>query len=281
MSPLSPVVAPTAVPFYQVDAFTDQALRGNPAAVMVLADWLPDDLLLAVAAENNLSETAFLCRLPAGGEADYAIRWFTPTCEVPLCGHATLSGALVVLDHLEPGRESVSFQTREKGVLTVRRGEGGLLVMDLPASKIRPVIIPEHLDYVLGVTPLEVLRDASNDLYVVLGSPQEVRQLAPRLAGFAQVKARGIIATAEAKREIDGCDFVCRYFAPGWGIDEDPVTGAIHTALVPFWSKRLGRDGLTSRQVSLRGGVLFCQNRGERTEIAGHAVLYLKGQAFL
>lgn len=269
------------IPFYQVDAFTNQALKGNPAAVMVLSDWLADDHLLAIAAENNLSETAFLCPEPTGSEADYAIRWFTPAVEVPLCGHATLASALVVLDHLQPGRGRVVFRTREKGLLTVQKGEDGLLVMDFPASKIRPMIIPEHLDYVLGAPPLEVLRYDTNDLFVVLGSPQEVRRLAPRLAGFAQVKARGIIVTAQANRDTDGCDFVCRYFAPGWGIDEDPVTGSIHTALVPFWAKRLGREDLISHQVSLRGGILFCQHRAERTEIAGHAVLYLKGEAFL
>lgn len=270
-----------AVPIFQVDAFTDQPLKGNPAAVMLLEAWLPDEHLLAIAAENNLSETAFLLPEPAGSEAQYALRWFTPACEVPLCGHATLASAKVVFDELAPHLDTVVFRTREKGLLPVSRGPRGDLVMDFPASKLRPMIIPEHLGQILGGTPLEVMRYDHEDLFVVLGSPQEVRTLAPRVGLFAQIKARGIIVTAEANPEQEGADFVCRYFAPGWGIDEDPVTGSIHTALVPFWAKRLGKTELVAHQVSVRGGVLRCRHLGERTEIAGDAVLFLKGSAYL
>ncbi|GAB3449112.1 PhzF family phenazine biosynthesis protein [Insolitispirillum peregrinum] len=281
MSPVPDSAQPLTVPLYQVDAFTNVALKGNQAAVMPLNAWLPDDKLAAIAAENNLAETAFLVAEPAGGEADYEIRWFTPSCEVPLCGHATLASAHVIFQHLSPQRDTVVFRTRQRGLLTVRRGDDGLLVMDFPTSKLRPMIIPEALDAVLRSPVLEVMRYDGDDLFVVLDSPARVKALAPQLTAFAEVKARGIIVTAEANRDQDGCDFVCRYFAPGWGIDEDPVTGSIHTALVPFWARRLGRDSLISRQVSRRGGTLYCRALGDRTEIAGHSVLYLSGQVYL
>jgi PhzF family phenazine biosynthesis protein len=264
------------LPFYQVDAFTDRPLAGNPAAVMPLDAWLPDAMLQAIAAEHNLAETAFFV---AEGDA-FAIRWFTPLCEVPLCGHATLASAHVVFEHRGQGGAVVTFRTRERGDLTVRRGAGRRLIMDFPAGKVRPSLIPEDLHRVLGARPLEVVKVDDDDLLVVLDGPQAVRALTPAVSAFPRVKARGIIVTAEAAAEAEE-DIVCRYFAPGWGIAEDPVTGSIHTWLVPFWARRLGKEALVSRQVSARGGTLYCRDLGDRTEIAGDAVLVLKGDMTL
>lgn len=266
------------LPLFQVDAFTDRVLRGNPAAVMPLPEWLPDDTLLALAAENNLSETAFVV---ADGDG-FAIRWFTPTCEVELCGHATLSAAFVVFEHLNWPGDEVRFSTRARGILTVRRGEAGRLVMDFPAGKTKAVMFPLGLERLLGgPRGMEVAGVGDDDLLVVLGSAEEVRRLSPRLSAFAGFKLRGLIVTAEADGMEEGADIVCRYFAPGYGIPEDPVTGSIHTVLVPFWAPRLGKTEIVSRQVSARGGTLYCRHLGERTEIAGQAVLYLRGEVTL
>lgn len=264
------------LPLYQVDAFTRRPLAGNPAAVMPLDEWLPEDTMQAIANENNLAETAFIVR-----EGDvHAIRWFSPLCEVPLCGHATLASAFVLFEHLGVTAETITFRTRERGDLHVRRGGEGRIVMDFPAGKVTRSMVPEGLDRILGARPMEVVKVLADDLLVVLDTPQAVRDLAPMVSAFPRVKARGIIVTAEAEPGGDA-DFICRYFAPGWGIAEDSVTGSIHTWLVPFWAKRLGRTALISHQVSARGGVLYCQDQGERTEIAGDAVLTMKGEMFL
>lgn len=264
------------LPLFQVDAFTTEPLKGNPAAVMPLDTWLPDDTMQALAAENNLSETAFF----VPHEEGYAIRWFTPTCEVQLCGHATLASAFVLFEYLAYGEESVRFYTRERGVLDVHQGEGRRLIMDFPSGTTKAAVIPEAMDRVLGARPLEVHKVGTDDFLVVLDSPRVVRTLTPNVAAFGRLNAKGVMVTAEAGRD-DGCDFVVRYFAPGHGIAEDPVTGSIHTYLVPFWAKRLGRRDLVSRQVSARGGVLYCRDLGERTEIAGDAVLYMEGRVTL
>lgn len=264
----------TTLPFFQVDAFTRRPLAGNPAAVMPLDAWLPEETMQAVANENNLAETAFFVREEEGV---YAIRWFTPLCEVPLCGHATLASAFVLFEHLGFAGPEITFRTRERGDLRVRRGGEGRIVLDFPAGATTRAVIPEGLDRVLGARPMEVVKVLDDDLLVVLDSPQAVRDLAPMVSAFPRVDARGIIVTAEAEPTVEA-DFVCRYFAPGWGIAEDPVTGSIHTWLVPFWAKRLGKADLVSHQVSARGGVLYCRDAGERTEIAGHAVLTIKGE---
>ncbi len=261
-------------PFFQVDAFTTRPLAGNPAAVMPLESWLPDETMQAIAQENNLSETAFFVR---EAEGVYAIRWFTPQLEVPLCGHATLASSFVLFEQLGYGGKTITFRTRERGDLIVRREADGRIVMDFPAAKTRTSIIPEGLDRVLGARPLEVMKVKEDDLLVVLGSARSVRDLTPVLSALPRVNARGVIVTAEAD-DTDEADFVCRYFAPGWGIAEDPVTGSIHTWLVPFWAKRLGKDILVSHQVSPRGGVLYCRDAGDRTEIAGYGVLTVKGE---
>jgi predicted PhzF superfamily epimerase YddE/YHI9 len=258
------------IPIWQVDAFTDGVFGGNPAAVCPLEAWLPDPLLLAIAAENNLSETAFLLRDGAGG---WGIRWFTPEVEVDLCGHATLASAHVVFEHLEPSRREVTFASAS-GPLDVKRGEGGLLVMTLPR---RPPVAcepPAALVRALGRRPAETWR--ARDYLAVLGSEDEVRAVQPHLQDVASLDALGLIVTAPGAGKVD---FVSRYFAPQAGIAEDPVTGSAHSTLVPFWAARLGRASLEAQQVSRRGGRLSCvdQPGSDTVVVAGRAAEYLAG----
>jgi PhzF family phenazine biosynthesis protein len=253
------------LPLYQVDAFASEPFRGNPAAVMPLDAWLPDATLQAIAAENNLSETAFLVR----NGPDYDLRWFTPELEIDLCGHATLASGFVVLAELEPLRESVTFHTRS-GPLAVTR-DGPRLAMDFPARPPEPCATPEGLARGLGRAPERTLR--SRDLLAVFATEEDVLALRPDMALLAALDALGVIVTAPGR----GADFVSRFFAPRAGVPEDPVTGSAHCTLVPYWSERLGKKRLHAFQVSRRGGELFCENRGERVGIAGHAVLVLEG----
>jgi len=252
-------------PIYQIDAFTDQLFGGNPAAVCPLATWLPDATMQAIAAENNLSETAFF--VPADG--GFELRWFTPEREVELCGHATLATAHLLLRHLDPDRDRVAFSTRS-GRLEVSR-DGELLVMDFPAYPPQPVDAPAGLFEALGHDAEAVLR--GNYLMVVFRSERAVRALAPDFGAMTRAGLEEAIVTA---RGVD-CDFVSRFFAPGYGIAEDPVTGSAHCTLVPYWAHRLGKIRLHARQVSPRGGELRCELRGERVAIAGRAVTYLEG----
>jgi predicted PhzF superfamily epimerase YddE/YHI9 len=257
------------IPIWQVDAFTDAVFGGNPAAVCPLEDWLPDELMAAIAAENNLSETAFLRRGPRG----YEIRWFTPTVEIDLCGHATLASAHVVFEHLDPSLREVTFAS-PSGPLTVARAEGGRLVMTLPRRPPEPCDPPAALVRALGRRPAETWR--ARDYLAVLGSEDEVRAARPHLHDVAALDAQGLIVTAEGTR---GADFVSRYFAPQAGIPEDPVTGSAHSTLVPFWSARLGRATLEAHQVSRRGGRLSCEDRPDAGAVAisGRAAEYLSG----
>ena len=255
------------IPLYQLDAFTDRLFAGNPAAVCPLERWLPDETLHAIAAENNLSETAFL--VPRG--SDFELRWFTPRVEVDLCGHATLAAGEAVMRWLRPGSTAVRFHTRCAGVLGVERREG-LLVLDFPARAPRPGDPPPGLIDALGGRPLAALA-SERDHLVVYGSESEVARLAPRMAPLAALGPVGVIATARGERS----DFVSRFFAPGVGIDEDPVTGSAHCVLTPYWARELGKSTLDARQISARGGVLRCTLRGERVEIAGKVVPYLEG----
>jgi PhzF family phenazine biosynthesis protein len=257
------------LPIYQVDAFADKLFGGNPAAVCPLPQWLPDATMQAIAAENNLAETAFFVR--EGG--DYALRWFTPTVEVDLCGHATLASAHIVFSFLEPKRVSVNFQTLKAGTLTVAR-RGDLLVMDFPARPPAPVEAPAGLVAALGGKPREVLK--ARDHLVVYGSAAEVAVLTPDFGALAKVN--DCWATAATAPGENGVDFVSRFFAPRQGIDEDPATGSSHCTLVPYWAKRLGKTELEARQLSRRGGALRCALRGDRVNIGGRAVLYLEGQ---
>ena len=253
---------------FQVDAFTKHRFHGNPAAVCPLDDWLPDDRLQAVAAENNLSETAFL--VPAGDA--YELRWFTPVIEVDLCGHATLAAAFVVLRVMQGDRRSVVFHTRS-GPLEVSR-DGERLVMDFPARATEPAEPPEGLVSGLGAEPAEVL--ASEDWVAVFRTEEDVAGLEPDYRVLAGLDRRGVAVTAPAAG--GDVDFVSRFFAPGVGIDEDPVTGSAHCALAPLWAGRLGKDALLGRQISRRGGEVGCRVVGDRVELSGDAVLYMEGR---
>ncbi len=252
------------LPLYQIDAFADAVFKGNPAGVVPLEAWLADELMQAIAAENNLSETAFFIR--QGDE--YGLRWFTPAVEVDLCGHATLATAFLIFTRLDPERGRVRFHTRS-GVLEVLR-VGERLEMDFPAWPPKPCPEPPGLAAALGATPQEVL--ASRDYLVRLESAEAVAALKPDFAGLGRLD-RAVIATAEGQ----GCDFVSRFFAPNFGIAEDPVTGSAHSTLIPYWSQRLGKEDLFARQISQRVGTLYCRDRGDRVVIAGDAVLYLEG----
>ncbi len=253
------------LPIYQVDAFASRVFTGNPAAVCPLEKWLEDATLQAIALENNLSETAFLVREGEG----YRIRWFTPAVEVDLCGHATLASAHVVFQTLEPARRAVTFASRS-GPLSVTR-EGELLRLDFPSRPPAPCEAPAGFVEALGRPPREVLR--ARDLLAVYETEAEVRSLAPDFAMLHRIGAFGHIVTAKGSN----CDFVSRFFAPNSGVPEDPATGSSHCTLTPFWAKRLGKARLHARQVSSRGGELFCEDRGDRVWIAGRAVKYLEG----
>lgn len=255
------------IPLYQVDAFTSELFRGNPAAVCILDTWLDEERMQAIAAENNLSETAFL--VPGG--SSFELRWFTPTTEVALCGHATLASAKVLFDCLDWPEESISFQTRQSGTLHVTR-RSDLFELDFPAVPTALISSPDGLEEALSTHAEEVL-SAGEDVLVVLADEQQVRTLQPDLPALSEVECRGIIVTAGG----DESDFVSRFFAPRVGVPEDPVTGSAHCALTPYWSKRLDKTELHAIQASARGGELFCQNLGNRVRIAGNAVLYLQG----
>jgi PhzF family phenazine biosynthesis protein len=253
------------LPMYQVDAFTDQLFQGNPAAVCPLEAWLPDEMLQAIAAENNLAETAFLV---PNGEA-YHLRWFTPTVEVDLCGHATLASAFVLWERMGFTGDRVAFDTLSGRLWVSRKGD--LIELDFPSRPADECQPAADLASALGGSPKEIL--AARDYLVVYGTEQEVRDLKPDMSRLTQLDRFAVIVTAPG----DGCDFVSRFFAPAQGIPEDPVTGSAHCTLTPYWSQRLGQTNLQARQVSARGGELYCQDLGDRVAIAGRAVLYLEG----
>lgn len=254
------------LPIYQVDAFTDRVFGGNPAAVVPLDAWIADDLLQAIAAENNLAETAFV--IPRDG--DCPLRWFTPTLEVDLCGHATLATADVLFREHYPTRPSITFTTAS-GPLIVTR-EDGRLVMDFPARPGSRADAPAGLhDALGGLVPREILR--ARDLVAVLEHEQQIRDLRPDVARIAALDAFALVITAPG----DKVDFVSRVFAPRAGIPEDPVTGSSHCTLVPYWAERLGRPCLVARQLSARGGELHCALAGDRVKIGGTAVEFLRG----
>jgi PhzF family phenazine biosynthesis protein len=253
---------------FQLDAFTTRRFAGNPAAV-VLFDSFPDDAVMqAIAAENNLAETAFL--VPERG--DYRLRWFTPLTEVPLCGHATLASAAVILERLEPERRTVVFHSAS-GPLTVHRAGAGYR-MDFPSRPSQRVEAPVGLAAALGADPVELVANEHNYL-ALLDGPEVVRALAPDLAAIARIDRPGVIVTA---RDGSGHDFVSRYFAPAKGIPEDPVTGGAHCMLVPYWAARTGRTEFRAYQASRRGGEIACRLAGDRVELEGGCVFYLEGE---
>ncbi|MBP2290940.1 PhzF family phenazine biosynthesis protein [Azospirillum rugosum] len=262
------------LPIYQVDAFADAVFTGNPAAVVPLESWLPDETLQAIAMENNLAETAYFVRSGEGRSGDgYDLRWFTPTVEVDLCGHATLASAFVIATILEPGRERIDFTTRQAGVLTVTRS-GDLYTLDFPCRPPEPLAeAPAGLLEALGgPKPVALLK--SRDVLVVYEDAAAVSSLAPDMAALAKIEGFAVNVTAPGS---GGVDFVSRFFAPGQGIPEDPVTGSAHCTLIPYWAARLGKDRLEARQISARGGALSCELAGDRVKIGGRGVLFLEG----
>ncbi|WP_410211777.1 PhzF family phenazine biosynthesis protein [Aquirhabdus sp.] len=259
------------IPIYQVDAFTAQQFKGNPAAVMLLGHFLDDEILQAIAAENNLAETAFLV---ADG-ADYRLRWFTPNVEVPLCGHATLASAAVVMERLEPGRQEVIFHSAS-GPLRVSKTTIGY-VLNFPERPSECIPTPRGLAEALGVIPIEVYSNAFNYM-AILESLEILKSLTPDMAALARLDRNGVIVTTLGDETFD---FISRYFAPVKGIPEDPVTGAAHCMLVPYWAKRLGKSEFRAYQASKRGGEVLCRLVGDRVELEGACVFYLEGEASL
>lgn len=257
---------------YQIDAFASAVFKGNPAAVVPLDSWLPDATLQSIAAENNLSETAFFV---PDGEA-WRLRWFTPAVEVDLCGHATLASAHLIFTRLAPARDRITFMTRSGRLEVARCGDA--LELDFPAVPAEPrndVATLDALAAALGARPHEAYR--AMDHMAVFADEAEVTALKPDLSHVAALGGRGLVATAPGRSS----DFVSRFFAPNCGIAEDPVTGSAHCILTPFWAKRLGKTRLSARQVSARGGELACEYRGARVGIAGRAVLYLEGSIYI
>ena len=253
---------------YQVAAFTEAQFGGNPAAVVPLDAWIDEALMQEIAAENNLSETAFLVPVADG---EWHIRWFTPAVEVPLCGHATLASAAVIRERLKHTKWPIQLQSAS-GPLTVDLA-GDAYVLDFPANKPAPTELPEGFEAALGHDVLESY--IGKDIFmVVLSDEAAVAALQPNFAALAERTKHGVIATAAS----DSVDFVSRFFAPALGIDEDPVTGAAHCMLTPYWSGRLGKKNLDARQISSRVGVLGCEDHGDRVRLRGRAVFFMDGQ---
>jgi PhzF family phenazine biosynthesis protein len=259
------------IPIYQVDAFTKSVFSGNPAAVCPMDTWLDDRVLQGIAADNNLSETAFLVPISSGR---YHLRWFTPKTEVDLCGHATLASAFVIFAFVDQGLTAVEFETKSGRLSATQSGER--LSMDFPARKAERIDPPAILADALGAAPAEVYK--SRDLLVVFEEERIIRTMVPDFEKVKEIRdALGIIVTAPG----EDCDFVSRFFAPNVGIPEDPVTGSAHCTLIPYWAERLDQTELHALQLSERGGEIFCEHLEERVRISGHAVLYLKGDIYL
>jgi PhzF family phenazine biosynthesis protein len=258
------------IPLYQVDAFADRPFAGNPAAVCPLDAWLPEERMQAIAAENNLSETAYF--VPEGD--GFRLRWFTPAVEIDLCGHATLASAYVLYRHLGYARERVRFETMKAGALTVTP-DGDRFALDFPSRPPGPVDTPPGFAEALGAQPSAVM--AARDYLAIFDDEAQVRALAPDMAALARLDKFAVIVTAPGK----DCDFVSRFFAPAKGVPEDPVTGSAHCTLIPYWAERLGKTTMRARQLSARGGTVHCVHRGDRVTIAGHAALFMKGEILL
>lgn len=257
------------LPIYQVDAFADKPFTGNPAAICPLESWLEDQQMQAIAEENNLSETAFIVPTQEG----YYIRWFTPTCEVDLCGHATLAAAHVAINHLNDHRNPITFDSKS-GTLLVNHHQN-ILTLDFPALTREEIKTPPALINGLGKTPTHTF--AADDYLAVFESEDDITGLSPDFSILGQLDRRGIIATAPGKN----VDFVSRFFAPNAGINEDPVTGSAHCLLTPYWANRLNLTQLTAKQLSKRGGTLVCELKNDRVLLSGRAIDYLKGEIFL
>ena len=253
------------IPIYQIDAFAKNAFEGNPAAICPLDTWLPDELLLSIAEENNLSETAYFIKTNEG----YHIRWFTPVAEVDLCGHATLAAAFVIFNELGYTESSISFESKS-GILKVEK-DNDLLIMDFPSQPPTACELPTEIQQAFDAIPVECLQ--SEDYLLVFNTEDEILNAKPKLELLKNIDLRGVIITAPS----EDYDFVSRFFAPKYGINEDPATGSAHTKLVPYWANQLNQTKFHAKQVSKRGGELFCELTGERVTIAGYATKFLQG----
>jgi len=256
---------------YQVDAFTSTIFKGNPAAVCILDEWFEDAVMQSIARENNLSETAFAVKV----EDHYEIRWFTPETEVDLCGHATLATAHVLFEHLDHPHDKIEFHSLYSGILSVSRS-GEKLTLDFPVDTLDEIEIPELAFAALNIPPIKAYKGKSDYMFIY-DTQSEIEKIRPDFEELKQLGGRGVIITAMG----DEVDFVSRFFAPQAGIAEDPVTGSAHTTLTPYWSKKLEKRSLTAKQLSKRGGDLWCEDRGERVSISGQAVTYLIGKICL
>lgn len=255
---------------YQVDAFTDKVFSGNPAAVCPLDKWLSDDLMQKIARENNLPETAFFVK-----ERDhYLLRWFTPTIEVDLCGHATLASAYILFNHEHHAGDTIRFHTGKSGILTVTQ-KGEMLTLNFPSDEILLTDAPVDLKNGFNIQPAKVFKGRSDYLFIY-NNEDEIANLEPNYDVIAKWKARGVIVTARGNK----VDFVSRFFAPQVGVDEDPVTGSAHTTLTTYWSKELGKTAMTAMQLSLRKGYLQCRYLNDRVEISGQCRLYMIGEIY-
>ena len=254
------------LPVYQIDAFAEKSFTGNPAAVIPLKEWLPDNLLQAIAEENNLSETAFFVPTVRG----FQIRWFTPNKEVKLCGHATLASAFVLFDLLGYPQEQILFESLS-GLLTVVKN-GPLLTLDFPNQKPIPCDVPDELIQGLGKAPSACYR--KEDFIAVFENEEDMSAIIPKYNALEKLDLRGVIITAPSHKN----DFVARFFAPKFGVPEDPVTGSSYTQLAPYWAERLGKNELTARQLSPRGGTVYCELKGERVLISGSALKFMEGE---
>ena len=259
------------IPIYQADAFTDQLFGGNPAAICPLQEWLPEEVMQNIAVENNLAETAFFVK----NETGYKLRWFTPEFEIDLCGHATLASAHILFTQLGYNEDTIHFETVKAGLLSVKK-DGEKYTMDFPS---RP---PIHIEVPVGLAealsekqPLEVLR--SRDYFLVYESESDIRDISPDFFVLSKMDTVGVIVTAPG----DNSDFVSRFFAPGAGIPEDPVTGSAHCNLIPYWAEKLGKNELHAYQLSSRKGELWCELQGDRVLMSGKAVTYMKGEIFI
>lgn len=258
------------IEFYQIDAFTNRVFKGNPAGVCPLKEWIDEKTMQAIAFENNLSETAFYVKT----NDKFEIRWFTPTTEVDLCGHATLATAYVEFEIKKNKQPEITFHSRS-GDLKVSK-HNDLLTLDFPVVQFYKIDLSLDLIESCHIKPTEAYI-ASDDILLVFDNEESIEQMIPSLDKISQINARGVTVTAKG----NSCDFVSRFFGPQSGIDEDPVTGSTHTYLTPFWSERLKKDNLQAKQLSKRGGVLHCELNGERVKISGNATLYLKGEIVL
>lgn len=255
---------------YQIDAFASDIFKGNPAAVCPLENWIDAELMQKIALENNLSETVFFVR-----NADvYEIRWFTPTFEIDLCGHATLASAFVIFDILKLETDKIRFHSHKSGELSVEKN-GDVFTLDFPSRPVAKCDAPEGLIEAIGKQPKEILK--ARDYFLVYETEQEVLDIEPNFSKLLEIDAHGFIVTAKGENS----DFVSRFFAPEVGVFEDPVTGSAHCNLIPFWAQKLGKTELFAKQISQRGGELFCELRGDRVKIGGNAVLYLKGEIYV